>query len=136
ENTQLKKVIQPNAFFYSHVFPGHYQTLVTIPYSFEGETPIIMLELDTQHGNEKINRLVSHPIFDKLDWEFIESEPYRLYQKESTHDSLEAFLTNPPAGSQILADPRLVVSQRFKHLQAKALDETSTPQKANYILTT
>jgi hypothetical protein len=133
---QLQKVVQPNAFFYSGVVANRSQTQVSINYSMADFPHVMLLDLVVSEGSENISRLITHPLLTTLDWEYVESNGVRLYQKTKTFNSLSAFSSNPPPGRTILADEALLLINSYKTLQAKPLNEFANLDGIDYILTT
>lgn len=133
---QLQKVVQPNAFFYSGAVANRSQTQVSINYSMADFPHVMHLDLVVADGSESISRLITHPLLTTLNWDYVESNGIRLYQKTKTYNSLSAFTSTPPPGRTILADEALLIKNPYKTLQAKPLNEFATLDGIEYIVTT
>ncbi len=132
----LQKVIQPNAFFYSGVIAKRNQTQVSINYSMADYPHVMHLDLVVPDGSSAVTRLVTHPLLTSLQWEHIESDGIRLYQKNKSFQTIEQFASKPPLGKTILADEALILTTAYKGLNAKPLNEFATLDGIDYILTT
>lgn len=132
----LQKVIQPNAFFYSGSVTKRDQTQISINYVLGGFPHVMYVDLVVGDGTGSISRLVTHPLLTTLNWEYAESNGIRLYQKTKIFDSLDEFVAQPPDGQTILADEALLITNTYKDLHAKPLNEFATLDGIAYIVTT
>jgi len=135
----LKKVISPNAIFYTKILSAPSDIHVTIPYRTESTQPIT-LTLAGKSGFPSTIILVDHPTLKDLDWPYVEAENgIRLYQKNTVYESIDAFTKNPPAADEILADKPLLDYGTYQNLKAKPLTDESVSYNRddfNFILTT
>jgi hypothetical protein len=132
-----KKVIQPNAVFYTLVYLSRNKTFITFPYRFDHSPQTLWLTLQAKIGEPAIQRLVMHPLLHKLDWHRFETADLTLYQRKKTYNSINDFLKQlPPAKSLMIDDPVITITGK-QFPNNPVLDETTTtiPDSVQYILT-
>lgn len=134
--SNLKKVIQPNAFFYTKIFLDRNNTFISIPYKFENDPLIIWLYLQPEIDAEALVRLVSHPQLEDLDWHSITDKHLTLYQRLNNYHSIENFLEDPPASEQIVMDFKFAELEDYSQLTNNLINGDIELVKFNYILTT
>ncbi len=93
--------------FFSKILLERNRTLVSIPFNYEKNTPILFLGFLPVQGYTNNERLISHPQINNLPWSLISQDGISLYQKNKTYDTIQSFLDNPPNPSLIASDPIL-----------------------------
>jgi hypothetical protein len=132
-----KKIIQPNAIFYSQTFLSRNKTFITFPFKFDAKPQPLWLTLQAQIGQPAIQRLVMHPMLYELSWRRLESDTLSLYQRERTYSSVEDFLKNPPANKEMRIDDPVITITGGLFKDVAKIDENTlgVPDTVGYILT-
>jgi hypothetical protein len=137
QTAKLQKIISPNAFFYSKIYPKLDATFISIPFSFPSAPQPLWLSLETKPSIPLIGRLIYHPGLATLDWPKVVDNSITLYQKTKRYSSVSEFLNNPPP-SGILIDPALSATPAYSKLKADIIPESGELdlESHNYVLTT
>lgn len=137
-DTSVKKVIQPNAFFYTEVLLDRKKTYLTFPFRFEKEPLTMRLSLLTKVNHPPIERLIMHPLLYSLDWKTLTTKDLTLYERSERYTSVDSFLQNPPAEAMVLFDPTAanLIPGKFSHSPTLTDNQTTIDNSINYILTT
>lgn len=132
-----KKVIQPNAVFYTKTFLSRHQTYLNFSYRFEAEPQMMVLSLSPQVGYPTPSRLIMHPLLYSLSWPSFHSDSLTLFQRQKNFSSLEAFLSKPPSIDQIMIDDAVITLTDGQFSKCSKLDEYTPeiPASINYLLT-
>lgn len=117
------------------IVPNRKKTVVTIPFIPPKERVEVWLSL--RLNNEKlINTLMSHPDLNKINWGYVSSERYTLFQKNKNFNNIDDFLKNIPDDAQIQADPDIVMELLSNYSNASKLAAEINFNEVDYILTT
>ncbi|MGI5827891.1 MAG: hypothetical protein ACOX6V_02595 [Patescibacteria group bacterium] len=129
-------VTAPIAYFKIDTFPVLSKVLVKTSFKPPAQPTEMWLSVDTIQGAELVMVLISHPFLDNLEWAAKENQEYTLFQKVPTFQSVEAFLSNPPADATIIADPLIAGKELIAKGNVIPLETETDFEQADYILTT
>lgn len=132
---ELIKIVQPNVVFNTTTFKDLDKTFVSVPFKFEAEKFPVWLNLSVKTGEEEITFLLYHPMITGLDWDYVEEDEVRLYQRNKKFKSVADFLKNPPDDG-LAADDSIVVKSKYEKLYGQNLNQLETLDGIDYILTT
>ncbi len=134
---EVKQVITtPQAIFFTKaIIPDRRKTYVLIPYKLDNPHQEMWLSLKTDPNTTEVIVLVDHPIFNQLDWPYITNDQLTLFQKQTTYQTIEDFLQNPPKES-VITDPHLAYQSQFSQLKTVPLSTDLDLDQYNYLLTT
>lgn len=133
-NSNFEKIISPSTFFRTKVFLERDHTFISVPIKSLPSYPIYIY-LKMQKG-QNAEWIMYHPQLHGLNWKRISDGPLSLYQKQASFESISQFLTHPPQGNVIYADPLFLNNPQFEHLALRPITPDTNFQDADFILTT
>jgi hypothetical protein len=116
--------------------PIRNRTKVHFYYYVTGAMPDIRLSLKGSDESFKEVAVVNNAFLSNLAWPVVENDQTSLFQQNPMYGSIEDFLSNPPPGSQVVADSTSAAAYGLVPAQYNLLSKSSPQQTVAYVLTT